>query len=64
MDNLEPNTLHQTLGVIAFVIILIMGVLDGFEWFNASPRIVAILSAVFLVLIGFGMIIETWLKNR
>lgn len=64
MAEYESTKLHQALGTIAFFVIISMGILDGFAWYNPSYRVMGILGILFLVLIGFGALIETWLTSR
>lgn len=60
----KPTKLHQALGLAAFIALIAIPLLDGFPWFQASNTLFAILAAVFLVLMGFGAVVQAALENK
>lgn len=64
MSEMEPTKLHRILGVLTFVVVMIIGALDGLPWYSISPHVMAVFTLIFLILIGFGTLVETWVRNR
>lgn len=64
MTNVEPTKLHRVLGVLEFFVLITIAILDGFQWYTVSYQVMAILAVTFLILIGFGAIVEAWVINR
>lgn len=64
MSSVEPTKLHRILGVLEFFVLIIIAILDGFKWYTVSYKVMAILALTFLILIGFGAIVEAWVINR
>lgn len=63
MVDAQPTKLHQALGVLSFVALIAIPILDGFPWFQASDTLFAILAGVFLTLMGFGAIVQAVLED-
>lgn len=64
MSYQEPTTIHLLLGIVAFCVFILLVVADAHPDYSVSVYLSAMLVGSYLILLGFGLVLQRLLEVR